>query len=1007
MRRFLVPTLAIAIAVTGIPAVTGPVAADQSPSPTSTSQADELLDAVKKLESGNADAPAATPGGLAARATTQLPITLSAAAASVKVGKSVKLKVSLKAKRKAAIRLQQYRSKSSSWKTVVKTKTNSKGKKTISRRTTSAGTPTYRALVLRKNGTVASRSNTVAVSVVPATSSSASASTPKASPQTLNPWPTPAGMALNADFAPTSGAGADGPIPAQQIWDYFPIPVQVTATDMQSIIGMRVMVQEKNGDDWNTVSGNGAVGTLDQNGTTMLRVRYETAGVRELRVVANTTTTVASVTNQFHVENDHQDFYEPPASLPSTPGTMVRAEEVQLDWTHGCYGAMTDLDSPDHISVYTQTNPDCTAAADPTPAPPAVPANGTAGALKPPWAGCLTAAQAMKDGNPDYEKRNQTCKIQGSQYRIMYTTTRFVPNPAPGANGGDEVAGTEAATGIVLKPASPNGKIVSWAHPTIGQANYCSISRGGAYAPKITGPVGGIQLNLYTTLSWANDMLTAGYTVVMPDYLGVAVQGPTRSHRTYVVGQQEARDIFFAVKALQSPTENGWTAIPSVASDFTVIGHSQGGHAALWAGVESAALGARTGMTLKGVVAAAPAADLNMVISETATNYAAWALGPELLQTFMNYLPQNLPDGSPNPAGMPNIMTPQGNAVLGQIENYCTGGAVANAPGYVPGVQNGYGTPQPTADPFSYPPDSTDPTIAAKFPAWVVLLNQQTPTIVQGQFNSFPLDMPLQLVQPTDDFVVVAQTNAALQETWCAAGAKMSGYWTSVANSPAVLKVASVQVGDLSALGVAAGHGTPLSWIIAPVSDETITVPTYNGKNSVMGWQKAINFMKAPAATVATPDCTATKPAEAVPSLGTFDVGTGLLPAGDTKPGCLNANNVNLPYSMPRPVAGNPAPTTGDQTNPQRCNGKYKYGLWPYGELIYGKAGYTGSASPPTGRYRWGLYPFNGLCKNVSCGPIALNVNAQAAKDVAKINAAAAESDAKAAALANTATVTP
>ena len=1007
MRRFVVSALAIALAASGIPAITGSAAANESASPSASSKSDELLDAVAKLEAGESAPAKASPGGLAKRASTKRPISLNAASPSVTVGKAVKLRVSLKTKRKAAVRLQQYRPASASWSTVVKTNTNAKGKKAIARKTNSAGTLTYRALLLRKNRTVAARSNPVAVSVV--APGAATTATPNSTPQKLNPWPTPDGMTLNANFAPTSGQGADGPIPAQQIWDYFPVPVQVTATDMQSIIGMRVMLQEKNGDSWQTVPGHGPVGTLDQEGTTILRVRYETAGVRELRVVANTTTTVASDTYQFHVENDYQDFYEPPASLPTTPGTMVRAEEVLLDWTHGCYGAMTDTNSPDNVSVYTATNPDCTAAENPTTPPGPVPANGTSGALKPPWPGCLTSAQAMSNGQPDYAKRNLTCRVQGKQYRIMYTTTRFVPNPAPGANGGAEAAGTEAATGIVLKPDNANGKIVSWAHPTIGQANYCSISRGGAYAPKITGPVGGIQLNLYTTLSWANDMMNQGYTIVMPDYLGVAVQGPTRSHRTYVVGQQEARDVFFAVKALQTPATEGWPGFNNAASEFVVIGHSQGGHAALWTGVESAALGARTGITLLGVVAAAPAADLNMVISTTATNYAAWALGPELLQTYMNYLPQNLPDGSPNPAGMPNIMTPQANAVLGQIENYCTGGAIANAPGYVPGVQNGYGTPQPTADPFSYPPDSTDPNIAAKFPAWVVLLNQQTPTITQGQFNSFPLDMPLQLVQPTDDFVVVAQTNAALQETWCAAGAKMNAYWTSVANAPAVLKVLGVQVGDLSTLGVSAGHGTPLSWIIAPVSDSTITVPTYNGKNSTMGWMKANTFMANPAADTASPDCSATKPATAIPSLGTFDVPANPLFPGNASPGCINANNNNLPFSMPRPTTGNPLPTVGDpESNPSRCNGNYPYGLWPYEQFIYGKAGFTGSGSPPTGRYRWGLYPFNGLCKNTACGPVASQVAASAKADVAELNAAAAKSDAQAAALAaTTGTVMP
>jgi len=806
-------------------------------------------------------------------------------------------------------------------------------------------------------------------------------------------------MTLSADFAKTSGTGAlNIPVPAQEVWDFYPIPVRATATNMNDLVGMRVKLQVQNGGTWSDVGGtDGTIGTLDQNGETMLRVREQTAGVRNYRVAAATTTTVASQAADVHFAKNDQAFYEPPANLPSEAGKMIRAEEVLLDWTHGCYGAMTDTTGAPK-SVYTATNPDCTPAANPTPTPgPVVPLTG--GAMPVPWPGCLTASQAVtgNPATPNYATRNLTCKIQGKQYRFMYTTKRFVPDPAPGANGGAETAGTEAATGIIMQPASPNGKIVAWGHPTIGQSNFCSISRGSTYTPQLAVNVGGVQVNLYLLLSWADKMLSQGYTIVMPDYLGVAVQGPTRSYRTYVVGQQEARDIYYAVKASRSPAGNGWPGFPNASNEFVVIGHSQGGHAAMWTGVESPRLDPATGLTLKGVVAAAPAADLNMVIATTATNYAAWALGPELVQTYMNFLPANLPDGSPNPAALPNIMTPQANANLGQIQNYCTGNAVANAPGYVPGVANGYQEPQAQADPFSYNPTSTDPDIAAKFPAWVVLLNQQTPTIVQGQFNSFPIDLPLQLIQPTDDFVVVAQTNAAMQETFCKAGAKMSAYWTQVANSPAILKVGGIQLGDLSSLGVASGHGTPMSWIVAAVSDETIKIPLFNGKNSKMGWQKATDFLIDPVGSVASPDCGGTQPATSIPSIGTFDVSSFAIPVD----GCKPAQNLNLPYAMPRPTTAvatkNPKPTVGTQANASRCNGKYPYGLWPYEEYIYGKAGYTGSdATPPNGRYRWGKYPYNGLCANEYCGATARQVRAEAMQDVAQINEAAAKVDAQA-----------
>lgn len=879
-------------------------------------------------------------------------LTLRASASSVAPGTRVTLRAAVRGSHRSNVKVTFYRHAAHKWIPIGADRTGKSGKATLAPKITKSSTA-FRA----KAGGRTSAKVTV-TRAAPLTSAAIAAAQ-------QNPWPAPAGLSITADFAATSGTGAGGiPIPAQTPYDYFPIPVKASAEDSKSVLAMRVTLQENINGAWSDVSGDGAAGTLDQYGETMLRVLSTTGGTRTFRVATYTSPAVSTAPSEVNFAEDYEPFYEPPAELPDQAGTMIRAEQVQLDWTHGCYGAMTDLSDPDHGTVYTQTNPDCTPAENPTPAPdPVAPVAG--GAMPVPWPGCLTSSQAMDGDQPDYAKRNKSCPIQGKQYRIMYTTKRFIPNPAPGANGGAEVAGTEAATGLLLQPDSPNGKIVVWGHPTIGQANFCSISRGSSYAPRITGNVGGVQLNLYASLSWADQMLTDGYSIVMPDYLGVAVQGPTRTYKTYVVGQQEARDIFYAAAAMKTPAGSGWPGFGNAASSFVAIGHSQGGHAAMWAGVESAKLAVDSGMTLKGVVAAAPAADLNMVIATTSQNYAAWALGPELVQTYSNYLPANLPDGSPNPNAMPNIMTAQGNAMLGQIENYCTGNAVANAPGYVPGVANGYGTPQPTADAFSYDPASTDPAVAAKFPAWVVLLNQQTPTIVQGQINSFPLTMPLLLVQPTDDFVVVAQTNAAMQETWCRAGANMSGYWASVANSPAILKIATVTVGDLSSLGVAAGHGTPLSWIIAGISDSTIKVPTYTGKNSVMGWQRAQAFLKDRTDDLPlTPDCAATKAAVAVPSLGTFDTGTVLNP-------CNSALSSNVPFSMPRPVAGNVAPTVGSQDRAQKCDGGFAYGLWPYGGFIYGKAGYTGVDPVPAGQYRWGLYPYNGLCSTISCGPLA------------------------------------
>lgn len=166
------------------------------------------------------------------------------------------------------------------------------------------------------------------------------------------------------------------------------------------------------------------------------------------------------------------------------------------------------------------------------------------------------------------------------------------PSPIPGKKHGDlirarsETRGTlpsAAHTSLVLyrstsvanKPvavsgdvAIPKGKapksgwpVVSWDHGTTGIADSCAPSRAGA---------GGNAKTYNQAL--LNGFLKAGYAVVSTDYEGLGTPGV----HPYLIGKSEGRstlDIIRAARQLDS----------RIGTRIAITGHSQGGHAALWA----------------------------------------------------------------------------------------------------------------------------------------------------------------------------------------------------------------------------------------------------------------------------------------------------------------------------------------------------------------------------------------------------------------------------------------
>jgi pimeloyl-ACP methyl ester carboxylesterase len=168
-----------------------------------------------------------------------------------------------------------------------------------------------------------------------------------------------------------------------------------------------------------------------------------------------------------------------------------------------------------------------------------------------------------------------------------------------------------AVSGLIAFPPgeAPAGgwPVVSWAHGTVGSADHSAPSMD-PYLEDV--PPADAGLGLLRKINKAphallNAFLQAGWAVAMTDYEGLGTYG----NHPYLLGVSEGRGILDIVPAVHQ-----LAAAPDVdqeiANRYAIVGHSQGGQAALW-GAHLASTGAYpTTSTLIGVAALAPASNL-------------------------------------------------------------------------------------------------------------------------------------------------------------------------------------------------------------------------------------------------------------------------------------------------------------------------------------------------------------------------------------------------------------
>ncbi len=199
-----------------------------------------------------------------------------------------------------------------------------------------------------------------------------------------------------------------------------------------------------------------------------------------------------------------------------------------------------------------------------------------------------------------------------------------------------------AVSAVVVVPTKPppggDRAIVAWAHPTTGVARKCAPSLLlDAVMPTIIG---------------LGDLVERGYVVVATDYPGLGTAG----QHPYLVGLSEGRAVLDSVRAARALTGAG--------NRFAVWGHSQGGHAALWAGELAATYAPE--LDLVGIAAAAPASELAALFDDDLATAAGQVLTALSLWSWSHVYETSLS----------SVVLPAAVKPVGQIGGQCVSGFV-------------------------------------------------------------------------------------------------------------------------------------------------------------------------------------------------------------------------------------------------------------------------------------------------------------------------------------------
>jgi acetyl esterase/lipase len=294
-------------------------------------------------------------------------------------------------------------------------------------------------------------------------------------------------------------------------------------------------------------------------------------------------------------------------------------------------------------------------------------------------------------------------------YRILYRSEGLQGEPI-------------AVSGVVIVPGAlqtrTSGPIIAWAHPTTGLVPDCAPSLARVFFESIQG---------------LHQMLQQGFVVAATDYPGLGTSGP----HPYLVGLSEGRAVLDSVRAARSMTGSG----PA----FAVWGHSQGGHAALYAGILAEDYAPE--LKLVGIAVAAPATDLGTLLADDRGTTGGTNITAMTLWSWSRVY------GAP----LASVVTPQGMSAMGALASRCIERYFD--------VMTRRGPTRALARSFLKVDNVSD------VEPWRSLLRTNTPGML-------PTTVPVFLAQGTDDTLVLPAVTRTYMQQLCKAGSAVQ--WHSV-----------------------------------------------------------------------------------------------------------------------------------------------------------------------------------------------------------------------------------
>lgn len=294
--------------------------------------------------------------------------------------------------------------------------------------------------------------------------------------------------------------------------------------------------------------------------------------------------------------------------------------------------------------------------------------------------------------------------VGAQAWRVLYHST-------------DEFGADVVVSGVVVAPtgAAPDrGRpIASWAHPTTGASPRCAPS---------------LSADPFILMAGLHLLLAEGYVVVATDYPGLGLDTPS----SYLIGATEGHAVLDIARVAQ--------AIPEAEAGERLLlwGHSQGGHAALFAAQLSANYAPE--FEVAGVAVAAPAADLGALLNDDIDDVSGVTIASYAFQAYADFYGPTVPG-----AELDTLVTPAAAIAIPKMTELCNLGQVAELHEIAAPLVGGF--------------LSSDPTTTAP---WDDLLQRNTPD-ASG-------DIPLFIAQGTADTLVDPPETVRFARAACESG---------------------------------------------------------------------------------------------------------------------------------------------------------------------------------------------------------------------------------------------